>query len=210
SKGESLSENAIQEARLTSLAEELDRVYRCLLRNAREGSEIDAAATSCFYSSEPCVALDHLQTAFGLSSFERDLLLLCAGASLESRFASACAAVHKDPQMTWPTFGLGLLVLDEPHWSCLSRNRPLRYWRLLEMDNAPFLHAPLRIDERVLQFLMGVPSPDERLEPLVHAISFAAPDRNGEGGSGERQTARRIARLWQRPGTRSRRALLVG
>ena len=40
-------------------------------------------------SGEPWHALEELRTAFGLSTFERDVLVLCAGHSLESRFAAA-------------------------------------------------------------------------------------------------------------------------
>jgi len=41
-------------------------------------------------------ALDHLCAAFGLSRFERRLLLLCAGVELESSFAEDCAAAQGD------------------------------------------------------------------------------------------------------------------
>lgn len=199
-----------QETKLTSLAEELDRVYRCLVNCGNLSAELSAAATSCFYSTEPCVPLEYLQTIFELSPFERDFLLLCAGASLEARFANACAAAHKNSQITWPTFGLALLALDEPHWSCLSRNRPLRYWRLLEMDGDSVLHAPLRIDERILQYLIGVPSTDERLEPLVRPISTGVPTRKAPRARSGTQAIDLVARHWRRPGMRSRPALLVG
>ena len=205
-----MTEGAGQEATLTSLAEALDRVYRCLMRGGGPSAEMDATSKSCFYSTEPCVALQRTQAIFELSSFERDLLLLCAGTSLETRFTNGCAAAHKNPQITWPTFGLALLVLDEPHWSCLSRNRPLRYWRLLEMDSGPILHAPLRIDERVLQFLIGVPSTDERLEPLVRPIPVNPQTRGAERDPSETQTAQLVARHWRRPAMRNRPALLVG
>jgi hypothetical protein len=199
-----------QEVRLGSLAEELERVYKCVLRGAPQGAEVDAAATAGFYSTEPCIALERLQGIFELSPFERDLLLLCAGMSLEPRFANACAAAHKNSQIRWPTFGMGLLVLDEPHWSCLSRNRPLRYWRLLEMDSGSIMNAPLRIDERVLQYLIGVPSTDERLEPLLRAIPMGMPGNQASPDPVEASAIHRITRLWRSPGERSRRALLVG
>src|SRR5262249_26827779 len=118
--------------------------------------------------SEPCVPLQRLESIFGLSPFERDLLVLCAGAGLESRFLGACATAHGDDRATWPTFGLALSTLDEAHWSAVSRSRPLRYWSLIEVESGSLLQAPLRISERILQFLIGVPAVDERLESLVH------------------------------------------
>lgn len=39
--------------------------------------------------------LDTLCQAFGLSVFERDILLLCAGIELDSRLAALCAALQK-------------------------------------------------------------------------------------------------------------------
>ena len=120
--------------------------------------------------TSPGTALERLRTLFGLSSFERDLLVLCAGPSLESRFISGCAAALNDARVAWPTFGLALAVLDDPHWSAVSPARPLRYWQLLDVDRGNLLHAPLRIDERILQFLIGVPAFDERLQALARPI----------------------------------------
>lgn len=52
-------------------------------------------------------ALDTLCAAFGLSEFERDLLLLCAGVELETSFAEVCRRAGGMP----PTFSLALLPL---------------------------------------------------------------------------------------------------
>lgn len=155
-----------------SLSEALERVHRALMTAIQAPEKKAAAAENCaaWLSSEPCFALRRLQTIFGLSSFERDLLVLCAGAGLEKRFLSACAAAHEDRSAVWPTFGLALCVLQEPHWSAISRARPLRYWHLIEVEAGSLLHAPLRINERVLQFLIGVPAVEERLEALVRPL----------------------------------------
>jgi hypothetical protein len=159
-----------QHAPVASLAESLNRVYRTLTGVA----EISPSAQQGrgLLLNEPCFALERLRSIFSLSSFECDLLLLCAGASLENRFLSACAAEHGNHGATWPTFGLALSTLDDPHWSAISRARPLRYWRLVETGDGPLLHAPLRIDERILQFLLGVPAVDERLEALVRPLGL--------------------------------------
>ena len=156
-----------------SLAQALDRVYQALLGAPQiRTSEIPPPAEqgASLLANEPCFALERLVSAFGLSPFERDLLVLCAGTILESRFPAIFAAVHHDAHATWPTFGLALSTLNEAHWSSISRARPLRYWRLIEVEGDLLLNAPLRIDERVLQFLIGVPALDERLEALVHPL----------------------------------------
>ena len=56
-------------------------------------------------------ALETLCVDFGLSSFERDVLLLCAGLELDAGFGALFAAAHGDPQRSYPTFSLALAAL---------------------------------------------------------------------------------------------------
>jgi hypothetical protein len=114
-----------------------------------------------------------LRETFGLTGFELDTLLLCAGFVLDRRFAAAGAGQPEPAGASGlrPTFGLAVSALDEPHWSAASRLRPLRYWHLLEVGPGPLLHAPLEIDERVLLYLLGVPAVDERLDVLMHPLA---------------------------------------
>ncbi len=118
--------------------------------------------------TSPAPAFETLTTLFGLSSFESAILLLCAGAELDSSFGAACAAAHGNPLQGYPTFGLALSTLPEAHWSALAPDAPLRYWRLLEFapggsPGAPITTRPLRIDERILHYLTGISQLDERL-----------------------------------------------
>jgi hypothetical protein len=194
-----------------SLAEALDRVYRALTR-AGQTPAADHPASSPVTSSEPWHALERVRTLFGLSSFERDLLVLCAGHSLESRFMAACAGALDDPHGTWPTFGLALTVLDDPHWSAVSAGRPLRYWQLLDVDRGSVLQAPLHIDERILAFLLGVPGVDERLAALARRIPADPEPLDAHAGSGSsRQAAVEPgARHWARAGATREPLLLIG
>ncbi|HEX2746100.1 MAG TPA: ATP-binding protein [Streptosporangiaceae bacterium] len=199
-----------QDAEAESLPSALDRVYRALARAPQAPAAADRPeARSPGYTGEPWRALERLEALFGLSSFERDLLVLCAGPSLESRFISGCAAALNDDRVTWPTFGLALTVLDDPHWSALSPARPLRYWQLVEIGRGNLLHAPLRIDERILLFLIGVPAIDERLQALARPIA-AGPGPASAGGFGQLQAVSAGARHWERdPGGREP-LLLIG
>jgi hypothetical protein len=116
----------------------------------------------------PPPALAVLVAAFGLSPFERDILLACAGIELDARFGPACAAALGDAARPFPTFGLALAALPGAHWSALTPDAPLRRWRLVEPGAGSALTAaPLRIDERILHFLAGVSHLDERLAALV-------------------------------------------
>ncbi|HEY0376653.1 MAG TPA: ATP-binding protein [Pyrinomonadaceae bacterium] len=138
-------------------------------------------------------ALDHLCEVFSLSTFERDLLLTCAGVELDAGFAELCAAAHGETRRAYPTFGLALAALPEAHWSALTSNAPLRRWRLIEIEQGhdPLVNARLRIDERVLHYLAGVSHLDERLRGLVEPL--AAPEELPES---HRALARRVAEFW--------------
>ena len=78
-------------------------------------------------------ALVRLCTAFALSNFERDVLLMCAGAELDPKLDALYGRAHDDPRRAWPTFGLALAMLPDPHWSALTPAAPLRRWRLLDV-----------------------------------------------------------------------------
>ena len=113
-------------------------------------------------------ALEQVVAAFGLSLFERDLLVLCAGVEFDARFAEQCAAAHGERKSAHATFGLALAALPSPHWSALAPDAPLRRWRLVEVGAGTVLtSSPLRVDERVLHFLTGVQHTDERLAALL-------------------------------------------
>jgi hypothetical protein len=114
-------------------------------------------------------ALVALEVAFGLSAFERDLLLLCAGLELDADFAHAARTVVGDGTVARPTFGTALAVLPGAHWSALAPSAPLRRWRLLELAaNGTLTRAPLCAAERVVHFLAGVQTLDTEIESYVH------------------------------------------
>jgi len=121
------------------------------------------------------MSLERLEAAFGLSPFERDILLMCAGVELDSAFAACCAAAQGDARRTHPTFSLAMAALPEAHWSALTPDAPLRRWRLIELANNDSLTVtPLRIDERVLHFLAGINEVDLRLRAIIESLSAPA------------------------------------
>jgi hypothetical protein len=141
-------------------------------------------------------ALDVLCAAFGLSPFERDVLLLCAGMELDSTFPSLCAAQGQQ-QRGLPTFGLALAALPEAHWSALTPVAPLRHWRLIEVGVGEALTAsPLRIDERALHYLTGLSYLDERLQGL---LELQPPPE--ELPPSHRALAERVADVWAQSGS---------
>jgi hypothetical protein len=116
-------------------------------------------------------AIDRLADRFGLSAYERDLLLLVAGIEMDSELASLCAAAAPGTSRPCASFGLALAVLPDAHWSALTPTRPLRRWRLVEpADDTSLAGARLRIEERVLHYLAGVNYVDPRLHPLLRPV----------------------------------------
>ncbi len=116
-------------------------------------------------------ALAILCRTFRLSSFERDLLLLCAAVELDAAFAPLCAAAQGDPNRPYPTFGLALAALESPHWSALLPAAPLRRWMLIRSSfERGLTSSPLRIDERILHFILGLQYLDEELTETVKPL----------------------------------------
>ena len=115
--------------------------------------------------------LDTLCQMFALSSFERNILLLCAGMELQSSFAGHCAAAQGDSHRAYPTLGLALAIFNDAHWSALIPSAPLRYWRLIEIRAGETItSSPIKIDERVLHYLAGLQYLDEQLIGFVEPI----------------------------------------
>ncbi len=113
-------------------------------------------------------AIEHVVSTFGLSSFERAVLLCCAGVELHGEFSALFGR--------GPTFSQLLSRLPDAHWSALSPSSPLRMWRLIELAaDGPLVLTPLRIDERILHFLAGVNAHDERMPGFVCALDASPP-----------------------------------
>ena len=124
----------------------------------------------------PVPAVEFVCRTFGLTDFERQVLLLCAGCELDGDFASLCGRAQGDVQRGYPTFGLALAALPVAHWSAVLPDAPLRRWHLIEhvvggLPGAPITTRPLRIDERVLHLLTGLDRIDERLAAAAKPIA---------------------------------------
>jgi hypothetical protein len=183
-------------AALADVRTALERYIACMRNNTTlaetaskaqpEGEDIDQQHTH--------TALEALCATFGLSSFERAIVLLCAGMELQTSFATLCADAQGEPARPYPTFGLALAALDQPHWSALAPDRPLRRWRLIEVTRQPgtlVTASPLHIDERVLHFLVGVQHLDERLTDLIEPVQA-----DSDLVPSHMALARRIETIW--------------
>jgi len=119
-------------------------------------------------------ALVLLSRRLGLSDFERQVLLLCAAMELDTRTGALCARAQRDPAKPFPTFTLALTLFEEDAaWDVMSPERPLRYWRLIEINQhigQPLISSALRADERIVSYIKGLNYIDDRLAPMLMAL----------------------------------------
>lgn len=117
-------------------------------------------------SNEPLPALVLVKRRFGLSVFEQDVLMLCTAMELDTTIPALCARAQDDAGKPFPTFALAMSLFNDPTWDAISGQRPLRYWRLIEINrmmNQPLITSPLRGDERIINFIKGLNYLDERI-----------------------------------------------
>ena len=143
------------------------------------GGDLDSARWwEAGAEAEPAAALELLGDRLGLSRFERLVLMLAAATELDPGIAARCAEANGHPQAAYPTLALALAMLPGATWDVVSPQRPLRYWRLIELDEprAEALTATrIRIDERIVSFLKGLNVMDERLAPVVQHVAAGPP-----------------------------------
>jgi ATPase family associated with various cellular activities (AAA) len=170
----------------------LGRVRRAV--EAHLGQPVTEDEGAAPHSPVPA-ALDVLCEAFGLSPFERDVLVLCAGVELDATLGALCALAHGDARRPFASFGLALAALPDPEWGALCPTAPLRRMRLVEVAPGEGLtSAALRIDERILHYLTGLSYLDERLRAIVRPVPPPAPLL-----SSQQRVADTIAVLCARP-----------
>ncbi|WP_326564007.1 ATP-binding protein [Micromonospora peucetia] len=132
--------------------------------------------------------LDRLAAGFGLTDFERDVLVAAVAGEL---------GLLDRP----PTFAWCLDALPGGHWDALAPDRPLRAARLVELGEGPLPHSPIRADERILHEMRGTGRLDERLRPYL--TELPAPPAGLPAS--RRRAATDLCAVWQT----GRRALRV-
>jgi hypothetical protein len=140
-------------------------------------SEDPAEATAAFELARAGLpgrsTLDELAEGFGLTDFERSVLLLAAGPELVGAFADELSALGAGSRLT---FGTALSVLPAAHWSALTPPAPLRRWELVHLiDPSSPTRSPLALDERVLHHLAGA----GHLDVALAASAGRSPRRHG-------------------------------
>ncbi|MGF1987336.1 MAG: ATP-binding protein [Nostoc sp. ZfuVER08] len=119
----------------------------------------------------PTSALANLCRLFYLTEFERDILLLCTALEIDPTLGQLCAKLQGNPQLNYPTLALALTTFPQASLSVVSGQNPLQSWKLIEIGTGFTLtQAPLRINPRILSYLVGEAAFDEQLIGFVHPL----------------------------------------
>jgi ATPase family associated with various cellular activities (AAA) len=132
-------------------------------------------------SLKPAPMLNQITQLMNLNPFERNLLLLCYAMEAHPQVPALCARAQDNPARPYPTFALAFtLFKDHSNWNALAADQPLRYFRLLEINQSPtqpLTASALRADERIVAAIKGLDTLDDRLAALFTPIPW--PDPNG-------------------------------
>ena len=153
----------------SEILQALAPVYAALLRyGGLPGEASDGFAERTDYAP-----LKRLVESFGLSSFERDVLLLCAGVEIDPRFAEAMMSLPSNmaPQGR-PSFGLALACLENPHLSAISPSSALRGWQFVEVVSGDSLLAS-RSSDRFANSSLPAGNPGGRRVAHAHSPIYA-------------------------------------
>lgn len=166
--------------RLTWQIERLDAPAgeQSVLRQAQGATEAKIAQAAALMEAivaemELPPALVQLSQRFRLAPFEENLLLLCAAMEFDTGVAALCARAQDNATRPYPTFALALSLFEGAAWDGLSPQRPLRYWKLIEVNklrDQPLTSSPMQADERIVNYIKGLNYLDERLVPLLDPL----------------------------------------
>jgi ATP-dependent 26S proteasome regulatory subunit len=126
------------------------------------------------------LALDRLVQIFGLSEFERAVLLLSLAPERDPAFARLYAYVQDEIKCTYATPQLAWLLyrLDGCDWGgmrdALLPEAPLRRFRLITLAaNSLASTSPIELDERMIDYLRGVNHLDQQIADLLRSPTTA-------------------------------------
>lgn len=190
-----ISSNSWQAANWQYLSAAIAQVRQAILQETQTALPLPSSSPLDVFP------LDSLCAQFHLSDFERNILLACVAVELDSNFAALCGEVQGNRQQGL-TFHLLLTALPHAEWSAFTPNAPLRYWRLIELGTGTTLmQSSLRIDERILHYILAEPAIDERfqgiLSPLPDQIVDPHQTAHTQLVPSHQEMVQQVIRLWR-------------
>ncbi len=139
-------------------------------------------------NADPHAIWRRLADVFDLSEAELDLIFLAAAPALDPRFGRVYGYLNDDMARRHLTPALAQRLLDRHDIDALSLRRilapdsPLVTGRLiLPGDERPFVETALRIDESLLNRLLGNDAADGRLDPFRDVVRVPVPGGAASG-----------------------------
>ncbi len=135
-----------------------------------------------------------MSRAFGLDRLDEELLLVTLAPDLDPRYERLYGYLNDDVSRRRASVGLALALCGVSITSAVGRSRlgasgPLSVGGLVAIEDSgrPFLTRALRVQDRVVGFLLGDPTPDARLEGLLARVD--PPDSRDIDAPGTSNTA---------------------
>jgi adenylate kinase family enzyme len=147
-----------------------------------------------------------LAERFALTSREVDLLFACLAVELDRRYERIYGFLHDDMsrRLASPGLAIGLYFesIDEQlsARALLNAQAPLRYYRLLEVMEegaaTPWLSRAMRVDERIVSFLVGEHTVDSRIARHITPLDPGLASVDGDVvGRGHDESLERIVQV---------------
>ena len=126
-----------------------------------------AALVAAMGDSPPTLEL--LAQRFGLTDFERDVLVLCLAPERDPSYTRLFGYAHDDPNLGYPTPHLAQVLFGDAAdtWAPTS---PLLRYGMVEMADETARQrgrTPLSLDARILDYVQGTNRPDGRVADLL-------------------------------------------
>jgi AAA+ superfamily predicted ATPase len=148
------------------------------------------------------LSLPHLSDLFQLTDFEQQCLVICLAPEVDRKYEKLYAYLQDDVTRKRPTVSLIMdLLLASAEERFLARSvfdahSPLLRFRLLQVANesangsGPLLTQSLKLDDRMVNFLLDKGSLDAQLEQIARLVTPAFKDTETDSGREERERTR--------------------
>lgn len=151
---------------------------------ARQTSEIQARREASWRKGI-YLSLPHLSQLFGFSRFEEQCLVICLAPEIDRRYEKLYSYIQDDVTRKKPTVDLAMQLLCGDSADrikarlAFDSNAPLLKHRMLILtgDNEPLLSRSLRLDDRIVDYLLALGRIDAGFE---FGIRIIFPDQTGD------------------------------